>query len=235
MDIEALDQTDWDQKLPSALSAIRTVGNKTTKETPFYVAFGFEARNPADIIRRETKPGAREGMKEWADRLVDLKDLHGRVHARILQEHADRQRREDPNVRFTPFKEGEKVWKKDEGRRRGQSRKLVGHRWKGPYVVRARKVDTTYTIRLEGRGQRESMINHRRLKRHIPRPAHLRSQQDTEHSDEVDTPTSQEFADDGDEGWQLNEDQEEGEETPQQRLGAANKELELANLMVLYY
>lgn len=220
MDIEAPDQTDWDEKLPAALSAIRTVENKTTKETPFYVAFGFESRNPGDIIQRDTVTGAQESVTEWIGRLDDLKDLHAKVRSRILREQAARQGR-DQNVRFTPFQEGEKVWKKHENKRRGLARKLIGDRWRGPYVVKSRKGDTTYKIQLEGRGQRELMINHRRLKRHVPRPPHLQSPGNVEHetdSDEDASPVLQEPADDGavvDDGWQLNDDQEQREVTPQ--------------------
>ena len=38
-------------KLLATLSAMRTVANKTVKEAPFHVAFGFEARTPGDTIR----------------------------------------------------------------------------------------------------------------------------------------------------------------------------------------
>ena len=40
MDLEAMDQTDWDEKLSSALSAIRTVPNCTTGESPHFLVFG---------------------------------------------------------------------------------------------------------------------------------------------------------------------------------------------------
>ena len=90
MDIEATDETDWDQKLPSALSAIRTVVNKTTNETPFCVAFGFEALKPTDIARSEIIAAAPDSIKEWTNRLDYLKNFHARVRSRILQQHGER-------------------------------------------------------------------------------------------------------------------------------------------------
>ena len=38
-------------KLLAALSAMRTVPNKTVKEAPFHVAFGFESQTPRDTVR----------------------------------------------------------------------------------------------------------------------------------------------------------------------------------------
>ena len=50
MDLEAMDQTDWDEKLSSALSAIRTVPNCTTGESPHFLVFGSAARTITDIV-----------------------------------------------------------------------------------------------------------------------------------------------------------------------------------------
>jgi hypothetical protein len=221
MEIEASDQTDWDLKLPAALSAMRTVVNKTTKETPFYVAFGFEARNPGDVIRSETPIGTnsnnKEGIHEMAARLDDLKNLHLKVRSRILREQADRNRRESRHVKFTPFQEGEKVWKKVQGQKKGLAKKLVGQRWKGPFTVKARKGETTYRVQLEGKGQRKQIINHRRLKKHFARPSHLESSTDSEYASDSDEvgPLTQRGSDSRtvDNSWQLNDD-EEAETTP---------------------
>ena len=38
-------------KLLATLSAMRAVANKTVKEAPFHVAFGFEAQTPRDTVR----------------------------------------------------------------------------------------------------------------------------------------------------------------------------------------
>ena len=68
-----VESSDWGLKLPAAPSAMRTVANKTTKETPFYVAFGFEARNPGDIIRDETTTGNNSGKKRMQEMSACLK------------------------------------------------------------------------------------------------------------------------------------------------------------------
>lgn len=50
MKIEAEDQMDWDEKLPIALTAIRTTTSTTIKETPFSVISSFNFRNKAGMI-----------------------------------------------------------------------------------------------------------------------------------------------------------------------------------------
>ena len=44
-----MDQFDWDGKLPSALAAIHTAPNSTTRETPYFLLFGSEAKTIGDI------------------------------------------------------------------------------------------------------------------------------------------------------------------------------------------
>ena len=43
------------------------------------------------------------------------------------------------------------MWKKVQCQEKGLAKKLVGHRWTGPFTVQARKGDTVYTIQLEGK------------------------------------------------------------------------------------
>ncbi len=56
MDFEAMDQTDWDEKLSSALAAIRTAPNSTTGESPYFLLFGSEARTIVDVVYPKDKP-----------------------------------------------------------------------------------------------------------------------------------------------------------------------------------
>ncbi|CAB4009068.1 Hypothetical predicted protein, partial [Paramuricea clavata] len=136
-DLEAVDQSDWDEKLPSALAAIRTAPNTTTVETPYFLLFGSEARTVADVVHFKDKQddGQPQDAKEFRNKFTRFEDAHRKVKTRVMDEHAKRLKRQKKDIRFTPFKEGEKVWMYGPPSTKGLSKKLLAERWRGPYVV----------------------------------------------------------------------------------------------------
>ena len=175
MDLEALDQSDWDEKLSSALAAIRTAPNSTTGESPYVLLFGSEARTIADVLYPTgTQDSSHEqGRDEFSNKLTRMQALHAKVRQNVMDEHAKRSHRQNAGIRFTPFKEGEKVWLYGPPSKKGLSKKLLAERWTGPYVVIKKLGETLYKVRAE-RGKRHTkIVNHRRLKRHYERPNHL--------------------------------------------------------------
>lgn len=228
VDIEAMDQTDWDDKLPSALAAMRTTVHKTTHESPFLLAFGMDARHPIDCIPDTTKPGGTKGTAVLTEKLDRLQKIRERVHVRILKEHAQRQSRQRSKTRFHPFPVGEKVWAFNPRQGKGLSKKLIGDRWKGPYKIVEKIGETTYKVRpTTGKG-RSKIINHRRLKRHNERLKHLT---DSETDEEI--PTESIISDDEQESlescWEITTDQEGEDNVPEQRQQAVERPQRIRN------
>ena len=166
MDLEAMDQTDWDEKLSSALSAIRTVPNCTTGESPHFLVFGSEARTIADVVyptdnSKDDQTKRQDAFSKTLDRLTAI---HGKVRKRMMDENAKRLKRQNKNTRFTFFEEGEKVWVYGPPARKGLSKKLLAERWRGPYVVTViskiifnRTNSSCVAIRKYSRGMEESL------------------------------------------------------------------------------
>ena len=176
MDLEATDQSDWDEKLSSALAALRTAPNSTTRETPFRLLFGFEARTITDVGSSQAlQSGERNSLdaKEFSTRLTHLQNVHQNVKTRILNEQRKRRKCQETRLRFTPFKEGEKVWVYGPPSKKGVSKKLVADRWRGPYIVTEKLGETLYKVRSQKGKHHFKIVNHRRLKRHYERPGHL--------------------------------------------------------------
>ena len=61
MELECVDQTDWDVKLPTVLAAIRNTISSTTQMTPYSVVFGSQARNKTDWINSTPKLNQERG------------------------------------------------------------------------------------------------------------------------------------------------------------------------------
>lgn len=187
MEIEAEDQTDWDEKLPIALSAIRTTSSTTTGETPFSVIFGFNCRNKADMIGagKLGKPQGKE-TKDFSEKMSSLKQLHAKVRNRIIKKRQDESVRREANIRFRQFQLGEKVWIFYPKRPKGSAKKLVGERFQGPYEVVKLIGDTSYEIKSIFGGGKRKIVNHRRLKKDYERPEHLQFNYSEESSDSDD-------------------------------------------------
>jgi hypothetical protein len=60
-----------------------------------------------------------------------------------MDEHTKCLKRSKKDIRFTHFKEGEKVWMYGPPSTKGMSKKLFPERWRGPYVVTKRLGETS--------------------------------------------------------------------------------------------
>ena len=70
-------QNDWDLHIPYALWAYRTAVHATTRESPFFLVYGRQPVNPADIrIRQwmEEHRNIEKYTKETAQRLLDAQE-----------------------------------------------------------------------------------------------------------------------------------------------------------------
>ena len=185
MEIEAQDQTDWDEKLPIALAAIRTTSSTTTGETPFSIIFGFTCRNKADMISSgKLNPPKGQAAKEFSAKLSSLNQLHTKVRDRIIKKRQQESRRRKPNVRFSHFKLREKVWIFYPKKQKGTAKKLVEERFCGPFEVCKLIGDTSYQVKPLFGGGKRKIVNHRRLKKGYERPPqHLQTTPNEQSSD----------------------------------------------------
>jgi transposase InsO family protein len=126
---------DWDQQLPQVLFAYRTSIHSTTKETPFYLMFGRDARIPYDYDTPEDLKDTYEDIDTYKRQLTsDLQRAHYEVqyylqHAAQIRERRLQEGRKDHN-----FNEGDLVWLYTDAVKKGLSKKLA-HLWHGPYRI----------------------------------------------------------------------------------------------------
>lgn len=133
------EQTNWDNYIQPALLAYRTAEQKSTKQTPFFLAFG---RKPSILIEQQFPVGHE---RECGDSFQDSLDLRVSTAAQMLHVHSDAKekietaqkgqkkyydkRREPPTYRV-----GDKVLINNPKRINRKGDKLV-RRWKGPYEI----------------------------------------------------------------------------------------------------
>jgi transposase InsO family protein len=140
---------DWDLYLPSALFAIRTMKQETTKFTPFELTYGRKAKQPADQIIEETL-----SKKPLEERLshritIEIQELHTirNKAAGFIAVAQDRQKKnyDLTNKEVTRLAIGDKVLLYRNIVESSWSAKLEP-KWDGPYHIASIK-DTTYKLR----------------------------------------------------------------------------------------
>lgn len=141
-------QRDWDEYIPFLLFAFRTMTHATTKESPFYMLFGRDARSPLDRVMRTHEPSERLDPRTYKE------ELHGRLMRcySIAKENAvaamernkaryDQGRREEE-----PFRVGDLVLWKREYLPQGRVHKLA-RMWDSTYRIEGRVGELLYRLR----------------------------------------------------------------------------------------
>jgi transposase InsO family protein len=108
----------WDKEVQKLAFAIRTSINETTGETPAFMMFGRDLREPIDILVGEATPGPpttttteQTEITKYRTKLVD----NLRAAYNIVREHAEiaklkQKTRYDEHVTVRNFQEGDLVW-----------------------------------------------------------------------------------------------------------------------------
>lgn len=154
-------QRDWDIFVPLVTFAYNTSPQESTKESPFYLTYGREARLPIDVVL-----GANINRDQTAEEMLTrIKKSREAVKQRIHAEQKKQKLKYDSRHRHVDYEVGEKVMVFTPIRKIGKSEKLL-HRWFGPYSVIKKLNDVNYKVRVrKNRNSVDDTIHVSRMKK----------------------------------------------------------------------
>jgi hypothetical protein len=162
-------ENQWNEHIGSVLFGYRTIKQRTTKHTPFYLTYGREATLPIDMIfssKNEETSKEKEMILQRTYELINL--VEGRKTAiENIKESQERQKeRHDMKIKEeTKFKIGEKVLLKESYKENQKSGKL-SQNWKGPYYIHEVIGKGAYKIKTIDRKILKGMQNVKNLKKY---------------------------------------------------------------------
>ena len=157
---------DWDVYLPYVTFAYNTTVHNGTKETPFFLLYGREARLPIDSMLLPTAPHEDQSVEDYRAELVEgLKVAHEFGRDALLRSKQQTERNRGNGTRVPEFAEGDMVMVKNPALNAapGLTRKLT-NAWVGPFKVLAKMGPTTY--RVTGVTPQGRAVSINRLKKH---------------------------------------------------------------------
>ena len=140
------DQTDdWSTYLSSAVFAINTSIQKSTKFTPFYLMYGREARFPLEAETTAEANSLEEAIEDICTADTDKyikeilekqKSIFSKVDGNIksAQEKQKKQYAERKGITECGFKIGDKVLRRNMQQKTRKGKKMED-RWLGPYTI----------------------------------------------------------------------------------------------------
>jgi hypothetical protein len=159
------DQSDWDEHLDGAELAINNSKSETTGFTPFYLAYGQEARMPLDLAlapltKAADNPTAAEATARWR-RALQQAQANTTAQQRRQKVYADRNRRD------VHFSVGDRVLLSTEHLKligeKKRARKLT-ERFVGPYRVQRVVNANAYELELPASMKIHPVVNIGHLK-----------------------------------------------------------------------
>ena len=157
---------DWDVYLPYVTFAYNTTVHNGTKETPFFLLYGREARLPIDSMLLPTAPHEDQSVEEYRAELVEgLKVAHEFGRDALLRSKQQTELSRGSGKRVPEFAVGDLVMVKNPALNAapGLTRKLT-NAWVGPFTVLAKMGPTTY--RVTGVTPQGRAVSINRLKKH---------------------------------------------------------------------
>ncbi|VFR03695.1 unnamed protein product, partial [Cuscuta campestris] len=146
--------TNWLEELPHIIWAYRVTSRRATRETPFVITYGCEARLPieAKIMTFREKIYEEKGNEE--DHLAELNLLEERrmvAEAKMIEYQQAAKAYHDNRVGPRYFQVGDEVLRRREASKPSDGGKLA-KKWEGPYRVKAILRPGTYKLEtMEGR------------------------------------------------------------------------------------
>ncbi|XP_019196318.1 PREDICTED: uncharacterized protein LOC109190299 [Ipomoea nil] len=139
---------NWADELPYILWAYRTTPREATKETPFALVYGAEARLPIEAWvptarEKEFDPDANDEM--MAVELDSVEEKREQVAKRVIEYQKKAKAYHDARVRTRYFQVGDFVLRKREASRPLEGGEL-SQSWEGPYVIAAVIRPGTYKL-----------------------------------------------------------------------------------------
>ena len=152
---------DWDQHLIDAEFAYNSTTQRSTGRSPFYTAYGYHPRTPADLYNPqhvEDVPAAEAFTRS-------MLEGHAAAKAALEQAQQRQMRQYDKRTARTPFKEGS--WALLESKRyrfQGGEHHKLRQPWLGPYRVRRMVGPNAAELELPHKVKVHPVINVSRLK-----------------------------------------------------------------------
>lgn len=169
-------QKHWDQHLSKLACALRTAKSEVTKNTPYFINFGYEMITNGNNFKQDRKKqiltqdishssqehtNFKSSDENHTDVLIDeksnkLKEVHMFVEKQLKQAHLKSSHSYNLRHRPVQFKEGQYVWKKEynlSDKSKGYSAKL-DKKFSGPYkIVRKLGVNTYELVDEQGKSK----------------------------------------------------------------------------------
>lgn len=146
-------QKNWDSLLPYVLYAYRSAVHTTTKETPFYLTYGRDAKTPTDILFG-LLPKSKENVNtlpvdDYRRVLVErLETAHSLAKNNIeLQQLRSNRLNQDRSI--VEYNVGDRVYVYIPQVKKSNTKKLT-LRWHGPYKITSKIGPVTYHVVSEG-------------------------------------------------------------------------------------
>uniref|UniRef100_A0A2N9GA36 Integrase catalytic domain-containing protein n=1 Tax=Fagus sylvatica TaxID=28930 RepID=A0A2N9GA36_FAGSY len=128
----------WVEELPSVLWTHRTMGRKSTDETPFALGYGVEAVIPLEVGIRTTRTidfaveTNKDNLRKDLDFSEERQDL---APVRLASYQQQIKREHDRNINHRVFRIGDLVLRKVMANTRRPNEGKLGPNWEGPYKV----------------------------------------------------------------------------------------------------
>ena len=137
---------EWDLHIPSVLFAYRTAVQSSTKVTPFYLAYGREARLPISFDNLDEV--LEENILDRLFHLVDeLPHIRETAKQQVRKTQQKQKRQYDQNIkRSQAYQIGDKVLMYHAAKEKQWSGKLEP-KWKGPYYIHQVLGNGVYKLR----------------------------------------------------------------------------------------
>jgi hypothetical protein len=161
------DQRDWDAFLPYVLFAYRTAPHESTRETPFFLLYGRDARLPFPDIIRSQRINYAVDHDYKAEMMARLHHAFTGVRENLLKAAIQRKEYYDRKAEEPPFRIGDLVLLHTPQIKRGQTYKLA-RLWKGPYRILEKLGPVNFRIARVG-STTSTLVHANRLKRYYPR------------------------------------------------------------------
>ncbi len=166
-------QTDWDSWIPFCLFAYRTAYQESIKETPFYMLYNRDARQPSDLMFQQHRSPyvvlEEDSVQLAAIRFSEANEL-------ALQQISLAQNRQkryyDRKTNTFPWKISDNVWLFSPATKPGQTSKLTKH-WDGLFEIQALKLPRALLLNPQRPSDPPFWVHVNRLKPAIFRAPHL--------------------------------------------------------------
>jgi hypothetical protein len=158
-------QRDWDEHLPFVMFAYLTSVHSSTKESPFFLMHGRDARMPTDFIL--PSEGDIVTVEEYKyDMMENLQQAYKEVTYYTSKLIQDREQRLNARKQEHEFKEGQLVWVYTYSRKVGYSNKFK-RPWQGPFRIWKLLSPVTAKLHYLPGKPLKAVINVARLKKYI--------------------------------------------------------------------